>query len=119
MKLHVELAKEQTEIAEHVGFGYSIKETADMTGKPIDTVKSTLKAIYKKLDIQKATELAKYVYCRKFNIPLTECEPARRFLAIFLLGLFLTTVFDDTDIYRRVRRTRRSSRIERVNRRQS
>ena len=86
MKLHVELAKEQTEIAEHVGFGYSIKETADMTGKPIDTVKSTLKAIYKKLDIQKATELAKYVYCRKVKITATAGEPARRFLSSCIIG---------------------------------
>ena len=119
MKLDVDLAKEQTEIAEHIGFGYSIKETADMTGKSIDTVKSTLKAIYKKLDIQKATERSKDLYCRKFNLSLSECEPARRFLAIFLLGLFLTTMADDNDMYRRARRIRRTNRIERTNNRKS
>ena len=117
MRLDVDLAKEQKDIAEHIGFGYSIKETAYMTGKPIDTVKSTLKAIYKKLDIQKATELAKYVYCRRFNITLAECEPARRIVAIMFIGLFLTTLADDNDLYRRARRTRRTNRIERTYRR--
>lgn len=119
MRLDVDLAKEQNEIAEHIGFGYSIKETADMTGKPIDTVKSTLKAVYRKLEIQKATELSKYIYCRKFNIPISQCEPLRRILAIFFLGLFLTTVVNDNDMYRRVRRTRRNNRIERTIRRYS
>lgn len=64
VNLDVDLGKRQQEIAEHIAFGYSIKETADILDTPINTVKATLKAIYSKLGIQKATELAKYIYCR-------------------------------------------------------
>ena len=117
MKLDVDLAKEQTDVAEHIGFGYSIKETAYMTGKPIDSVKSTLKATYKKLEIQKATELSKYIYCKKFNLPISMCEPARRIIEVFFLCLYITLSYGDDDFcrYRRTRRT--NNRIERLSRR--
>ena len=118
MRLDVDLAEEQTQVAEHIGFGYSIKETAYMTGKPIDTVKSTLKVIYKKLEIQKATELSKYLYCRKFNISLSMCEPARRIIAVFFLALYIAFAYGDDDYYCRMRRGRRTNnRIERLARR--
>ena len=117
MRLDVDLAKEQHDIAEHIGFGYSIKETADMTGKPIDTVKSTLKAIYKKLEIQKATELSKYIYCKKFNLPISMCEPARRIIAVYFLCLYIALSYNDDDFCRYRRSRRVNNRVERLSRR--
>lgn len=43
MNIDVNLGKRQQEIAEHIAFGYSIKETADILNTPINTVKATLK----------------------------------------------------------------------------
>lgn len=62
MDLNVKLGKCQEEIAEFIGFGYSIKETAVLLKKPENTIKSTLKRIYEKAGIQKATELSKFVF---------------------------------------------------------
>lgn len=113
MNLDVDLGKRQQEIAEHIAFGYSIKETADILDTPINTVKATLKAIYSKLGIQKATELAKYIYCRKFGLPLALCEPARKIIATCFLFLVFYTIYEhDESLY--PRRTRRAARIERV-----
>ena len=81
MKLDAKLGKRQMEVAECIGFGYSIKETADMLGMSTETVKSTLKAVYAKVGIQKATELSKFVFCRRFDIPLSPCQPARQIIA--------------------------------------
>ena len=55
MKLDAKLGKRQMEVAEFIGFGYSIKETADHLNMSVETVKSTLKAVYAKIGIQKAT----------------------------------------------------------------
>ena len=62
MKLDAKLGKRQMEVAEFIGFGYSIKETADHLNMSVETVKSTLKAVYAKIGIQKATELSKFVF---------------------------------------------------------
>ena len=45
MKLDAKLGKRQMEVAEFIGFGYSIKETADHLNMSVETVKSTLKAV--------------------------------------------------------------------------
>lgn len=117
MKLDVKLKANHQEVAEHIGFGYSIKETADMLQIPLDTVKSNLKVIYKLIGIQKATELAKYLYCTKFNIPLELCEPQRRIISMLCLGVFLFGMANDVDNNRH-RCSRRSVRVSRtVNRR--
>lgn len=115
MNLSAKLGKRQTEIAEHIGFGYSIKETAHHMGISIDTVKSTLRAIYAKIGIQKATELSKFVFCKRFDIPLSLCEPARRVIAIALLLIYISSLMEQDNLF--ARRTRRSVRTERITRR--
>lgn len=114
MKLDVKLGKRQMEVAEFVGFGYSLKETADLLKMPMNTVKSTLKAVYAKIGIQKATELSKFVFCRRFDIPLSLCEPARRVIAIAFLCIYIGSMHAGDDNY--TRRTRRTSRVERIDR---
>lgn len=110
MNIDVNLGKRQQEIAEHIAFGYSIKETADILNTPINTVKATLKAIYCKLEIQKATELAKYIYCRKFGLPLSMCEPAKRIVATCRIVILLINLVDMNG-FQYTRRSR-TSRIE-------
>lgn len=111
MNLGVKLGKRQEEVAEFVGFGYSIKETANLLNMPINTVKSTLKVVYAKIGIQKATELSKFVFCRRFDIPLSLCEPVRQVIALFLLIIYIGSVYVNEEIY--ARRARRLSRTER------
>lgn len=117
MRLDAKLGKRQWEVAEFVGFGYSIKETAGFLDMSIDTVKSTLKVIYAKIGIQKATELSKFVFCRRFDIPLSLCEPVRQIVAVCFLVIYISSLFVHEDFYGR--RARRIVRIERVVRRQS
>lgn len=109
------MGKRQQEVAEFIGFGYSIKETADLLRMPINTVKSTLKVVYAKIGIQKATELSKFVFCRRFDIPLSLCEPARQIIASLLLIVYLCALFNCEDNY--VRKLRRAARTERIVRR--
>ena len=117
MKLDAKLGKRQMEVAECIGFGYSIKETADMLGMSTETVKSTLKTVYAKIGIQKATELSKFVFCRRFDIPLSLCQPVRQIVASAFLILFLSTLFthDDFCRYRRIHRMERIARVRRLN----
>ena len=117
MKLDAKLGKRQMEVAECIGFGYSIKETADMLGMSTETVKSTLKAVYAKIGIQKATELSKFLFCRRFDIPLSICQPVRQIVASAFLILFVSTLFthDDFCRYRRIHRMERIARVRRLN----
>lgn len=118
MDLNVKLGKCQEEIAEFIGFGYSIKETAVLLKKPENTIKSTLKRIYEKAGIQKATELSKFVFCRRFHIPLSMCEPTRQVVAVFFLCLYFFSMSADCndDVYsRRARRIRAERVTRRIN----
>ena len=117
MNFNVKLTRRQTEVAEFVGFGYSVKEAASFLGISYSTIKVTLKAIYSKIGIQKATELAKFVYVRRFGLDAALCEPTRKLIAMFFLCLYVSSLFlgEDISIARRAR-TGRNSRIERVTR---
>lgn len=110
MRVDAKLGKRQMEVAEFIGFGYSIKETADELNMSVETVKSTLKVVYAKIGIQKATELSKFVFCRRFDIPLSLCQPMRQIIASTFLILFVSTLFTHDEFYR----SRRSQRVERV-----
>lgn len=117
MNLDAKLGKRQMEVAEFIGFGYSIKETADQLNMSVETVKSTLKVVYAKIGIQKATELSKFVFCRRFDIPLSLCQPMRQAIASFLLVLFVGTLFTHDDFCRgrRIHRIERVTRVRRIN----
>lgn len=116
MNIDAKLGKRQMEVAEYIAFGYSIKETADKLNMPVNTVKSTLKAVYAKLGIQKATELSTWVFCKRFDIPLSLCQPMRKIVASALLILFVSTLFVRDDFCRYRRSTHRIERVVRVRR---
>ena len=91
MNFNVKLTRRQTEVAEFVGFGYSVKEAASFLVISYSTIKVTLKAIYSKIGIQKATELAKFVYVRRFGLDAALCEPTRKLIAMIFLCLYVSS----------------------------
>lgn len=106
MNLEAELSEREIEIAETVGFGKKQKEAAAILHISRKTVDNTLQRIYKKVGISFVTELSVFCFCRKFGVPLSMFEPARRAVSVALLLLFLYGEFNHTpDIYR-VRRGR-------------
>lgn len=61
------LTKSEADVAISIANGYSSLETAESRGVTVDTVKSQLKSIYTKLDIQKQTELVRIVFTIPFG----------------------------------------------------
>jgi DNA-binding CsgD family transcriptional regulator len=117
INLDAKLTPREQEVAEYIGFGYSIKETAWYLGIAFDTVRVTMVKIYRKLGIQKATELSKYVYCRRFHLSLSECEPFRRIGAMVLVCLFVYSMYMESNTNFLRLREREGERVERVVRR--
>ncbi|WP_321517464.1 LuxR C-terminal-related transcriptional regulator [uncultured Bacteroides sp.] len=106
MNIDAKLSEREIEIAEIIAFGKKQKEAADILHISKKTVDNTVQHIYKKIGISFVTELSVFCFCRKFGIPLSMCEPARRAVSVALLLLFLYGEFNHTpDIYR-VRRGR-------------
>ena len=100
MNIQAELTEREEVIAEVMGLGaISQKEAASILGISIKTVDNTLQKIKEKAGISKAAELTKFCFCRKFNIPLSMCEPVKRFVAACFLFVFI--------LYRRTTNTRR------------
>ena len=112
MKIDVELSPREFEIADYVGFtGKSQKEVADDLGISIKTVNNTLQKVYDKAGINKATELTKFCFCRRFNIPLSMCEPFKKIVAaslliLFVFGELMHTNVSSEFVIRRARRAR-------------
>lgn len=110
MNIQAELTEREEEIAEVMGLGaISQKEAAYILGISIKTVDNTLQKIKEKADISKAAELTKFCFCRRFNIPLSMCEPVKRFVSACCLFIFIFGEFVHTsDLYRRATGTRRT-----------
>ena len=110
MNIQAKLTKREEEIAEVVGLGaISQKEAANILGISIKTIDNTLQTIKAKAGISKAAELTKFCFCRKFNIPLSMCEPAKRLVAACFFSIFVFGEYvHASDLYRRTTRTRRA-----------
>lgn len=110
MNIQARLTQREEEIAEVVGLGaISQKEAASILGISVKTIDNTLQAIKAKAGISKAAELTKFCFCRKFNIPLSMCEPAKRFVAACFFSIFVFGEYvHASDFYRRTIRTRRA-----------
>lgn len=108
INLTAKLSERENQIAETVGFGKSQKEAADILKVSIKTIDNTIQKVYKKANISIVQELTLFCVCRKFNIPLSMCEPARRVISIALLLIFFYGEFNHTsDVYRNNRSNRR------------
>ncbi len=106
MNINVKLSDREIEIAETIAFGKKQKEAAEILHISKKTIDNTLQRIYKKVGISFVTELSVFCFCRKFNIPLSMCEPARRVVSITLLVLFCYGELNHTQDLYRSRRSR-------------
>lgn len=85
------LTRRELEIAEYVAWGAAQKEIASLLFIDNDTVANHLKNIYRKLEITKATELAAWYFCRRFNISASLSPLKRKIMAFTLLLILLPT----------------------------
>lgn len=109
-----ELSDTENLVAEHYCHGFTDKEIADVTGKPIWTVRTHKKHIYKKLNIATTHELVLFMVSKfvgkKWNVE----DVRRRGLAalLTLLMIFHIVTVENKDFYRRGRRLE-AKRVER------
>ncbi len=81
------LSKREEEVLELVAHGFSSDEIANSFFRSVETVKRTIQNIKIKLQLQKATELTAYYWCRSFGVSFEERR--NRMLAICAMFLFL------------------------------
>ncbi|MGM9763335.1 MAG: response regulator transcription factor [Candidatus Cryptobacteroides sp.] len=121
-----ELTKREQQVAELVAWGASTKEVPGLLKKlyggkeiSVHTVENTLRNIYVKIHIGKATELAAWWFCRFCGVDSSE-SPFKRLkenlLAIVFLLILLPQTINPELSAVRPQRTR-TPRIERVQRR--
>lgn len=99
------LSKQETKVAQMVGVGYSDKEIADLLCVSPGTVKVHKTNIFEKLEINKATELAVWVWCQKSNIKFDLSEIKKQALAVFMVLCLLPSMNDFENDMNRARRT--------------
>ncbi len=85
MKTNARLTARETQIAEMLAWGAAKKEVADKLCISEHTVVNTVRNIYEKLQIQKATELCVWWFTQKCNVPLSLSPFKRALLAGILI----------------------------------
>ncbi len=101
-----ELSDTEVCVAEQYCHGLTDKEIADVLDKPIWTVRTHKKHIYKKLSIASTHELVLYMVSRYVGKAWDAKEVRRMGLAALLTLLMLLhiTIVENKDVYRRGRR---------------
>ena len=101
-----ELSDTEVCVAEQYCHGLTDKEIADVLDKPIWTVRTHKKHIYKKLSIASTHELVLYMVSRYLGKKWDAKEVRRMGLAALLtaLMLFHIVVVENKELYRRGRR---------------
>ncbi len=97
------------EIAGRFVFGQSKKEIADATCRSVHTVDKTIKNIYEKLDLHKATELSVWFFEHTFDLAKEVAEMRNKIFTVSLsLIMMCSSALDiSTDPMRVRRRARR------------
>lgn len=121
-----DLTRREQQVAELVAWGASTKEVPGLLHKlyggkeiSVHTVENTLRNIYVKIHIGKATELAAWWFCRFCGVD-SSASPFKRLkenliAVVFLIIMLPQTIDQDLSLVRPQRT--RSIRIERVQRR--
>lgn len=94
MDLNAELTQRQAEIAELLVWGKAKKEVAERLNISTRTVENTARAIYKKIGIQKASELCVWWFCVKCGVAF------KIFAVTTLLLITFNYEYNDNDIVR-------------------
>jgi DNA-binding CsgD family transcriptional regulator len=87
-----DLTRREMEIAEAMTYGGDVKDVAEMLYISPMTVESHLKNIYRKLEIQRATELVRWWMCRHYNVTLEAKEWKRKAIALVMLVLMMPDI---------------------------
>lgn len=112
MRLNAGLTRREEQYAELMAWGGSTKEVADRLNVSIRTVENTLRNIYRKIGIQKVTEMTVWWFVTKMGVPISMDPWKRRVIACFLLLIILPRELGySADFYRR---SQRRVRIETV-----
>ena len=119
-----ELTRIETQVAEEYCKGLTDKEVADNLCKSVWTIKTQKQVIYRKLGINKDTELVLYMFAQKMKVNFEPKELHKHGLELFFSVLFLImqVTCNDIDMLRRVRtpqRARTSMRYMRAGRKNS
>lgn len=109
------LSDMEESVAEQYCHGLTDKEIADSLGKPIWTVRTHKKHIYKKLGIATTHELVLYMVSQFVGREWDAAEVRRRGLAALLMVimLFHIAVAENSEVYRRGRRVQVEYRLTR------
>lgn len=108
MNHHATLTPCENEIAQLIAAGQTKKEVADKTFRSVGTVEKTLKNVYTKLEISKATELTAWWIGKTFGISKQIADKKREILAVLFIVLMSVDIsFNYTDDFCRYRRRNR------------
>lgn len=83
LNLKAGLTPSEEEIADWLADGFAKKEIANELGKSIRTVENLTNSVYKKIGIQKVSELTKWWFMTRFSISQYEIEAKKRALQQF------------------------------------
>lgn len=108
MKLNAGLNRREEEVAKLIAWGGASKEVADKMKLSTRAIEATLRSIYNKVGIRKATELSVWWFVKHANVPIALDPWKRTIIATILLFIILPhELYPFGDAYRRGRaRTR-------------
>ena len=83
LNLKAGLTPSECEVTDWLADGFAKKEIAEELGKSIRTVENLTNSAYKKIGIQKVSELTKWWFMTRFSISQYEIERKKRALQQF------------------------------------
>lgn len=92
MNMHAQLTGRQTEVARLIAWGAAKKEVAGMLGVSVRTVEAETREIFRKIGIQKSTELCVWWFCTHHNVPISQSPIKRAITGLFLLIVFIPSI---------------------------
>ena len=114
MNKYAELTRRESQIAERIAWGASIKEVAYALQIKIKTVDNVIQRVYKKEGCSKINELSAWWFCTNFNISFDLSPMARSIVASALLSIFVASEYISRNDFCRYRTRSRRFRIEYV-----
>lgn len=104
------LTERELQYAELLAWGGARKEVAEKLGVTVSTVENTSKTIYRKIGIQKATELTVWWFVTRLKVSISLDPWKRAIVSIILLMIILPKeLYGVGDTFRSVRQARTSS----------
>ena len=109
----IQLTRRETQIAERIAWGSSLKEVASDLNISKFTVDNILRKIYEKTGVNKINELSAWWFCTHFGISFDLSPLKRKIGALAMLALFLYGESNMNNDFCRLR-TRRTNRTESI-----